>query len=118
MEFIKNNWWYIILFGAMAYMMFRGGGCCGGRNNTSSNSGRNNGGGGCCGDHSNSGRNHDNIHKNNPVGSNIQGSSMNMVKDPICGMYVNPNTALKEVRDGQEYYFCSESCRIEFLKRR
>lgn len=98
MEFVRNNWWYILLFGAMAFMMFKGGGCCGGHSH-----------GGHGGGHG-----HGDGHGGNPpAGTSGQ---MNLVKDPVCGMYVNPDTAIREVRDGQAYFFCSESCRAEFLK--
>ncbi len=38
-----------------------------------------------------------------------------MPKDPVCGMEVNPDEAIKLVKDGKTYYFCSNSCREEFL---
>src|ERR1035437_4781707 len=38
-----------------------------------------------------------------------------MTKDPICGMTVDEETALRAERDGQTFYFCSEHCRKEFL---
>lgn len=38
-----------------------------------------------------------------------------MVKDPICGMEVDPNKALKEEKDGKDYYFCSQHCKDKFL---
>lgn len=38
-----------------------------------------------------------------------------MVKDPVCGMNVDPNTANFETEfDGERYYFCSESCMKAF----
>ena len=36
-------------------------------------------------------------------------------KDPICGMTVNPATALHADRDGKTSYFCSDGCRQKFL---
>jgi Cu+-exporting ATPase len=36
-------------------------------------------------------------------------------KDPICGMTVDPGTALHADRDGKPSYFCSEGCRQKFL---
>jgi len=36
--------------------------------------------------------------------------SSQRVKDPICGMMVDPNTAIKVVVDGNTYYACSERC--------
>src|SRR5690606_31993582 len=38
-----------------------------------------------------------------------------MAIDPICGMTVDENTALKAELDGETHYFCSESCRKKFL---
>ena len=38
-----------------------------------------------------------------------------MTRDPICGMTVNPDTALHTERDGQTYFFCGEDCRQQFL---
>jgi len=35
--------------------------------------------------------------------------------DPICGMNVDPSTALSAQRDGATYYFCCEHCRAKFL---
>lgn len=34
--------------------------------------------------------------------------------DPICGMTVEKATALKSERDGQTYYFCSQTCLHSF----
>lgn len=43
-------------------------------------------------------------------------SEMNTVtKDPICGMTVNPATAICAERDGTNSYFCSEGCKQKFL---
>ncbi len=37
------------------------------------------------------------------------------VKDPVCGMTVDPkNAAAAAVRSGSTYYFCSISCRDKF----
>lgn len=41
--------------------------------------------------------------------------SGHMEKDPICGMYIDTQTALSAVRDGKTAYFCSEECRKKFL---
>ena len=38
-----------------------------------------------------------------------------MAIDPICGMTVNEASALHAERDGQTFYFCSNSCRQKFL---
>lgn len=38
-----------------------------------------------------------------------------VTKDPICGMTVDPATALQAKRDGNTSYFCSEGCKQKFL---
>ena len=38
-----------------------------------------------------------------------------MAIDPICGMTVDEASALHAERDGQIFYFCSDSCRQKFL---
>ncbi|HTT35345.1 MAG TPA: YHS domain-containing protein [Thermoplasmata archaeon] len=41
------------------------------------------------------------------------------MKDPICGMMVDPARApAKGVYDGETVYFCSESCRRTYEARR
>lgn len=35
--------------------------------------------------------------------------------DPICGMTVDPTTAIYAERDGETFYFCGEHCREKFL---
>lgn len=40
-----------------------------------------------------------------------------MVKDPVCGVYVDKESSIS-VRDGEtKYYFCSYDCRDKFLQR-
>ncbi len=38
-------------------------------------------------------------------------------KDPICGTFVDPSIAVVYEHKGEKYYFCSEKCKEEFLKR-
>lgn len=39
------------------------------------------------------------------------------VIDPVCGMKVDPNkTAFMVSYQGQDYWFCAEACRREFVK--
>ena len=38
-----------------------------------------------------------------------------VTKDPVCGMRVDRGTALHAERDGRPFYFCSDSCRKEWL---
>jgi Cu+-exporting ATPase len=35
--------------------------------------------------------------------------------DPICGMTVDPATAISATRDGETFYFCSQHCKTKFL---
>jgi len=37
--------------------------------------------------------------------------------DPVCGMTVDPTTAIMAERDGQKFYFCSTHCRDRFLRK-
>jgi YHS domain-containing protein len=37
-----------------------------------------------------------------------------LVKDPVCGMYVSPAVAHHKTLGGTKRYFCSEKCRDEF----
>jgi Cu+-exporting ATPase len=38
-----------------------------------------------------------------------------MATDPICGMTVDEQTAMRAVRDGVHFFFCSEGCRRKFM---
>ena len=40
-----------------------------------------------------------------------------MVKDEICGTYIPRDEALREFRDGEEHFFCSEECRRKLKAR-
>ena len=33
------------------------------------------------------------------------------VRDPVCGMEVDPHTAVSAMHQGRTFYFCSTSCR-------
>ncbi len=37
-----------------------------------------------------------------------------MVKDEICNTYIPKETALREMHQGEEHFFCSEECRGKF----
>lgn len=37
-----------------------------------------------------------------------------MMKDPVCGTYVDVAAALTGSREGKNYFFCSEECRRKF----
>lgn len=38
------------------------------------------------------------------------------VRDPVCGMEVDPHTAVSTMHQGRTFYFCSASCRERFSK--
>ena len=40
-----------------------------------------------------------------------------LVRDPVCGTYVAPGTALALRDRDQTYHFCSEQCRSAFVRR-
>jgi len=42
-------------------------------------------------------------------------SAGQLVKDPVCGMYVVAETALTERRGSERFSFCSENCRQKFI---
>ena len=44
-------------------------------------------------------------------------SSVGLVRDPICGVFVVPSKALTEGQGAQTRYFCSEKCRAEWRRR-
>lgn len=35
-------------------------------------------------------------------------------KDPVCGTFVPPSTAVQKTVGGETYYFCSATCRDKF----
>ena len=42
-------------------------------------------------------------------------SSEGKVKDPVCGMNVDPkNTKFKSIHKRKEYFFCSTNCKTQF----
>ena len=47
-----------------------------------------------------------------PPGKNNQ--SVGLVRDPICGMFVMPSTALTSGSGSNTRYFCSEKCRDDY----
>ena len=40
-----------------------------------------------------------------------------LVRDPVCGTYVAPKSALSLSAGGGTHYFCSEKCLAEFRRR-
>lgn len=39
------------------------------------------------------------------------------MKDPICGMEVDQNKAIRVDKDGKDYFFCSTHCKDRFIKK-
>lgn len=110
-NFFRENWFYLLMFGAFIFMMVRGGGCCGGGRSHEDQ------GGGCCGNGHSHGDQDGDSASNSAQETGHHVSQSSTVIDPICGMDINPDTAIREISNGQAYFFCSESCRNEFLKR-
>jgi len=46
---------------------------------------------------------------------NDQRPTGKMVKDPVCGMYMDPRLALRLDRREDPVFFCSEECRRQFV---
>lgn len=49
-------------------------------------------------------------------GETVATNAAAKVKDPVCGMEVDPAKAEKLEYQGKTYYFCSKSCKDEFAK--
>lgn len=41
-----------------------------------------------------------------------------MYQDPICGMQVDENKAIKITKDGKDYFFCSDHCKDKFIRQK
>ena len=41
-------------------------------------------------------------------------SAVKLVRDPVCGTFVAPTTAISANAAGSTHYFCSEECRRSF----
>jgi YHS domain-containing protein len=39
-----------------------------------------------------------------------------LMQDPVCGTFIPRKEALKLVKDGKEYFFCSEGCLKRFRR--
>lgn len=42
--------------------------------------------------------------------------AMKLVRDPVCGTHVRPDSAVHLTAGRTTYYFCSEACRSRFQK--
>lgn len=88
----------IIIFGGLFYLMMRKGGC-----------GMGHRGHGGYGSGDGQGR-----HSNHEEGSGSGGSRM--IKDPVCGVFVDLQTLISSKHMGQNFYFCSPACKENFDK--
>jgi YHS domain-containing protein len=46
---------------------------------------------------------------------NSAAPSSHMVKDPVCGMYMDSRLAVRLDGKNEEFYFCSEECKQKYL---
>ena len=51
------------------------------------------------------------------MGHNPLKSRQEMVKDPICGMYMDSRLAVRLENHNEVFYFCSEDCKNRFLSK-
>ena len=47
-------------------------------------------------------------------GSNRRTTPVKLVRDPVCGTYVAPDSALSLTTGATTHYFCSEQCRAKY----
>jgi YHS domain-containing protein len=52
--------------------------------------------------------------KNQPTGNSTIASNQ-MVKDPVCGMYMDSRLAVRLESKRENFYFCSEECKNKYL---
>jgi len=48
---------------------------------------------------------------------NPEGASNSMVKDPVCGMYMDARLAVRLENRKESFYFCSEECKSKYLSK-
>ena len=76
------------------------------------------GGHACAGGHGHAGHGHGHAHGHahgDQAGIAANDAGANRVKDPVCGMMVDPHTTKHRAEhDGHPYYFCSNGCRTKF----
>jgi uncharacterized protein len=53
--------------------------------------------------------------KPSDAGSRSEDTSNNMVKDPVCGMYMDSRLAVQLENRKESFYFCSEECKNKYL---
>ncbi len=50
-----------------------------------------------------------------PRQEKMGGSGGKMVRDPVCGMYMDPRLAVRVENKQGTFYFCSEECRRKHM---
>ncbi|QTL03823.1 heavy metal translocating P-type ATPase [Aquabacter sp. L1I39] len=70
----------------------------------------------CCGGHGDHGHQHGHDHADHMhAGHAPSPAASHLVKDPVCGMDVDPHTARhRSTFEGRPYYFCNPSCKTKF----
>ncbi len=53
--------------------------------------------------------------KSQPKQRETSKSSAKMVRDPVCGMYMDPRLAVRVDDKKGTFYFCSEECRRKYV---
>jgi YHS domain-containing protein len=53
-----------------------------------------------------------------PRGSRTPSRAVKLQRDPVCGTFVAPATALSLTSGHSTLYFCSDKCRSEYQQRR
>jgi YHS domain-containing protein len=54
--------------------------------------------------------------RKNPAPKNSGQAPNQMVKDPVCGMYMDARLAVRLESKKEVVYFCSEKCRTKYLE--
>lgn len=50
-----------------------------------------------------------------PEGKEVKGAGNKMVRDPVCGMYLDPRLGVRLDQKKEILYFCSDECRRKYL---
>ncbi len=48
-------------------------------------------------------------------GNQMAGAGNKMVRDPVCGMYLDPRLGVRLEQKKETLYFCSDECRRKYL---
>ena len=56
------------------------------------------------------------VSRKNGTGGRTSAPRGNMVRDPVCGMYMDQRLAVAYEKKNGVFYFCSEECKNRFLE--